>query len=401
MRVRVFGVARGQRPFRVRTQCYPLLASFLMIFIIFTSLFLGALFSSNMVAAASSDEQLWVPESAEISRIVQDVKTEYKEPIRGIYLPSRFIGDEERMSSYMDLARQTEINAFVIDVKDDDGWITYESQLEAPNSYEAIDARMGDLGDLVSRLNEEGIYSIARVVVFKDSKLVQARPDLAVLGAASNTPWIDSSGSYWVDPYERETWDYNIEIAQEVIEKGFDEVQFDYVRFPSDGDMHDVLYPFEDPHREKTQVIHDFLREAHWTILSAGGRSSADIFGMVTTVRNGMGIGQRWEDTVKYCDYISPMVYPSHYGPNIYGLSNPNAAPFETVDYAMRDALKRNRRGDAYLRPWLQDFSWGIHYGRAEVRAQIDATYANEINSWLLWNPAGNYTRDALKPSSE
>ncbi len=342
----------------------------------------------------------WVPSSVEIERAVADVSAYRERTIRGFYLPSNLVADEARMSGYLDLIADTELNAVVIDIKDDRGWITYETELELPREYRAVDARMGDLRELAGKLEAHGIHAIGRLVVFKDDRLAMARPDLTIRQGGSG-PWRDSTGAHWVDPYSREVWDYNSAVGREVIEMGFPEVQLDYVRFPTDGNVRAAEYPHLDGTIHRSRLIADFIKDFHWQVFSAGGLSSIDIFGLVPTVRDDMQLGQQWEEVIEVTDFVSPMVYPSHYGPNIYGLPVPNHAPYETVWHTMRDGLQRWEAGDSLLRPWLQDFSWGYRYGPSEVRGQIRATEEHGIDSWLLWNAAGVYTRDALHPSIE
>ena len=345
--------------------------------------------------AAADVPGWWVPGSAEIERTVQRVSGELERTVKGIYVPIGVAGDSDRMDRLIDLVLATELNAMVIDVKDDNGWIAYRSGLDSVSLYRTQQARLGELQELATRLDELGIYAIARVVVFKDSRLVLARPELAVQHRDGG-PWRDRTGAAWLDPYSREAWQYTIDISVEVAEAGFPEVQFDYVRFPTDGAVSAARYTWAEENTSRADVITAFLEEAQWALAGAGAFSSADVFGLVTTVADDMRIGQNWERVSAVVDYMSPMVYPSHYGPNIYGLPVPNEAPYETVWHAMEDGLERTTSRDALIRPWLQDFSWGHRYGPAEVRAQIDAVHDWGVDSWLLWNAGGVYTREAL-----
>ncbi len=341
-----------------------------------------------------------MPEAVEVRAAVERVETDRARIIRGFYLPSNFVADDSRMNYYFDLIEETELNAVVIDIKDDRGWITYDTDLDLPREYGAVNARLGDLEELADDLRERGIYAIGRLVVFKDDRLAGARPDLTISNAGAG-PWRDSTGAHWVDPYNREVWDYNTSVGVEVIKKGFPEVQLDYVRFPTDGNVRAAEYPHSRDGITRSRLIADFIKDFHWRVFSAGGYSSIDIFGLVPTVRDDMQLGQKWEEVAEVTDYISPMVYPSHYGPNIYGLPVPNEAPYETVWHSMRDGLRRTEPGDAIMRPWLQDFSWGYRYGPEEVRAQIRASEEQGVDSWLLWNAGGVYTRGALKSAIE
>lgn len=347
------------------------------------------------VCAAADASGWWVPGPAEIERTVERVSEKLGRTVRGIYVPIGVAGDSVRMDRLIDLVLTTELNAMVIDVKDDNGWVAYDSRLDSVNRYRTQQARLGELEDLAKRLDELGIYAIARLVVFKDSRLAAARPELAVQHRDGG-PWRDRTGAAWLDPHSREVWQYCIDIAMEAAEAGFPEIQFDYVRFPTDGAVGAARYTLADADSSRADVITAFLQEAQWALAGVGAVSSADVFGLVTTVTDDMRIGQNWERISAVVDFMSPMVYPSHYGPNIYGLPVPNEAPYETVWHAMRDGLDRTTPRDAPIRPWLQDFSWGYRYGPAEVRAQIDAVYDWGVDSWLLWNAGGVYTREAL-----
>ncbi|MFP4201254.1 MAG: putative glycoside hydrolase [Clostridia bacterium] len=342
----------------------------------------------------------WVPGSVEIRAAIEGERESRQQTVRGFYLPASFVGDEARMEHYLEMLDQTELNAVVIDIKDDRGWLTYDSDLPRPREYDAVNPKMGDLADLADMLRERDIYAIGRLVVFKDDRLGMARPDLAIVDSAGN-PWRDRTGAHWMDPYSREVWDYNLAVAEEVIEKGFPEVQLDYVRFPTDGNVRSAEYRSFDEDIPRSRIIANFMKEFHWRVFSAAGRSSVDVFGLIPTTTDDMNMGQQWEEVVEFVDYVSPMVYPSHYGPNIYGLPVPNEAPYETVWHTMRDGLRRMKPGDASIRPWLQDFSWGFRYGSGEVRAQIEASEDHDVGNWLLWNPGGVYTWDALRPPGE
>ncbi len=355
------------------------------------------LISGQSARAVEKHEGWWLPGQSEIQQRVEEMDQQFNHAVRGIYVPTSILRDSESREALFQLIRDTEINSLVIDVKDDNGWITYDSSLTAVKRYGTQDDRLGDLSELASELEDEGIYAIGRLVVFKDSRLPHARPELGIQRRQGGI-WRDALGTGWVDPYNRETWDYNIDIAVEVIEAGFCEVQFDYVRFPTDGQMDSVVLPWEDKRFSQAQVIEGFLRKARWKTAAAGGWISADVFGLVPSVVDDMGMGQNWERIAGVVDYISPMIYPSHYGSNIYGLPVPEADPYSTVWHSLQDGVRRLDDSDGIIRPWLQDFSAAYTYGPAEVRASIEATYDVGLDSWMLWNAWGVYTREALLP---
>lgn len=318
--------------------------------------------------------------------------------VRGIYLTS-YVASIPRYYELVDLIRRTELNAMVIDIKDDHGRLTYESQLPNYLANKAVSGQIKDIGVRLEALHAAGGYAIARIVCFKDSKLATARPDLAIQ-RADGSPWRDSIREAWLNPYKEETWAYIVDVAEEAAKLGFDEIQFDYVRFPSDGRLSEMIIE-TDGVRTRARVIKDFLAYARQRLKPYDVFISADVFGLVTTFVGEGGIGQNWEMLVEELDVISPMMYPSHYGPGNYGIPDPNSAPYATIYARLGDALRRTREGQAVIRPWIQDFSLGYHYGPAEVRAQIQAIYDRGLNQWLLWNAYSRYTEAALLPGRE
>jgi hypothetical protein len=299
------------------------------------------------------------------------------------------------------LLNETELNAVVIDIKDERGEISW-----LPRSREARIAGAGlpkilDPARTIRRLKKAGIYVIGRIVTFQDSMLAEVRPDLAVqdLGGGiwrtAPKPGADK-GLAWLDPYSTEAQDYNIALGVEAIELGFDEIQWDYVRFPTDGDANRIWFRHRDE-RLPHDVIHDFLARARAQIVPRGAYMSTDLFGLVALVSDDLGIGQKLELIARQVDYISLMLYPSHYNKPEYGIPDPEKEPYKTVSLSINDAKRRIQGTGAKLRPWLQDFSLQVPYTPAEVRAQIDAVEDAGINEWLLWNARNDYTEDAVK----
>jgi len=321
-------------------------------------------------------------------------------PVKGIYLTSYSAGNPAKLQELMDLVNRTELNAMVINVKDDWGDITFDWDHPIATAAGAVHSDLGNLKALTAKLKAKGIYSIARVVTFKDAWVPKARPDLAVHSTDGGI-WRDYNGVTWLNPYSKAAWDYVVDIGKAAALGGFDEIQFDYVRFPTDGNLDTILYPGKDD-RPKQQVIADFLGYARKELRPYGVWVSGDVFGLVTSWPDDMGIGQHLEELSHSLDYISPMVYPSHYIPGNLGITNPNAMPYETVHRSLLDAKARLEKegtaGQMIVRPWLQDFSMGYPYGAKEVRAQIQATYDAGYQEWLLWNAANEYTEAALQP---
>jgi hypothetical protein len=318
--------------------------------------------------------------------------------VRGLYLNAWAAGSQARLARLIDTAVRTEINSFVIDVKEG-GEISYRSQVPLARAIGADQAYIRDVRGMLRRLRENGIYPIARIVVFRDPVLAQARPDWAV-HHVDGGEWIDNYGHYWVDSYNRDVWDYNIAIAREAIELGFAEVQWDYVRFPDvpSSYMRTAHWPAQEG-RSKAAAIREFLLYSRAQLRDYGVPVTADVFGLTVSVRNDMGIGQQWEKMVDATDVLLPMVYPSHFARGSYGIAEPNAQPYETVLRAMQHAVNRTRgvANAAGIRPWLQDFTLGQpRYGAEHVRAQIDAVYDAGLTEWILWHPGSNYTVAAL-----
>jgi len=324
------------------------------------------------------------------------------EHVRGLYVNAWAAGSSRRMSELLDVVRDTEINALVIDIKDATGYLSHTSSVPLAREIGANgDRRIPDLPALLDRLEAEGVYPIARIVIVKDPLLAAHRPDLAIRDTAGGT-WVDRKGSVWLNPHVGGVWDYHIDLAREVAEMGFPEIQWDYVRFPdaTRSDLERAVYPGRDG-RSRPEVIRGFLDHARVRLADLPVRTTADVFGVTTTYSQDVGTGQVWEDVIDVVDVALPMVYPSHYFPGSFGYGEPNAYPYEVVRNAVEDAVERsaNVDGAGLTRPWLQDFTLGQPvYAGAEVRAQIEATYDAGVQEWVLWNPGSRYTVAALEP---
>ena len=318
--------------------------------------------------------------------------------VRGIYLNAWAAGSTRKLARLIDVANRTEINTFVIDVKEG-GHVSYRSNVPLARQIGADQPHIRDIRGVLRQLRENGIYPIARIVVFRDATLAEARPDWAVRHV-NGGDWIDHYGHRWVDSYNRDVWDYNIAIAREALELGFSEVQWDYVRFPDvpASLMRTAHWPAQDG-RSKADGIREFLIHSREQLASYGVPLTADVFGLTVSARDDMGIGQLWEKMVDATDVLLPMVYPSHFARGTYGIAAPNARPYDVVRRSMEDAVRRTTGvpGAATIRPWLQDFTLGPpRYGPEHVRAQIDAVYAAGLQEWVLWHPGSNYTEAAL-----
>ncbi len=330
------------------------------------------------------------------------------EGVRGIYISGPVAGDPY-MEKLLTLIDETELNSVVIDVKNDEGILTYRPDSGLALEIGACVRYVEDMPALVAELKEHNIYAIARVVAFKDPVLAKARPELA-LRYQNGSPVGEGGGAAWVNPCDPAVWDYLEEVALGAADLGFDEIQFDYVRFPTGRSMDRVDYGTSGE-VVRTDVIAEFLERITGTLHEKGVRVSADVFGTVITNRtDGALIGQDYVQLAGIVDYICPMVYPSHYASGAFGLDIPDQEPYQAVLSAL-SASKRTLSGQKDgVRAWLQDFTavWvagHIDYGAEELRAQIQAVYDAGYTDWLLWNAKNNYTAEGLlkteKPATD
>jgi hypothetical protein len=322
-------------------------------------------------------------------------------PIKTVYATSWSVSKESYIDYLVDIIKKTEINGVVIDIKDWSGYLAYDTNIPEVEKYGAESLRIKDIESLIEKLKEEKAYLIARITVFQDPILAQARPELAVKKISEpNSLWLDNFGLAWIDPAVKESWDYNIAIAKEAYQLGFDEINFDYIRFPSDGNLLDMDFPEWDRESGKRMVIKDFFQYLRQEL--DGIKISADLFGLATISTDDLGIGQVIEDAFDYFDYVCPMVYPSHYAFGFQEYQNPALYPYEVVNISIEKALKRlmaRENTTAKIRPWLQDFSLGANYDAEMVKAQIKATYdalEEDYAGFMLWNPSNFYTQGAL-----
>jgi hypothetical protein len=307
-------------------------------------------------------------------------------------------GSSKYVTSLLSLADQTEINAIVIDVKDATGYVSYSTDVPLAKQLGLIDKRIPDIDALIATLRQHNITPIARIVCFNDPLLAKKMPSLAVKSKSTGANWKDNKGSMYTNPYNRQVWEYLTELGEDAARHGFREIQFDYVRFPSDGKISDTLYPGADSSKE--DAIAGFLGYARERLEKLGVWVSADVFGLTVHVNDDMGIGQKIEKVAANVDIVCPMVYPSHYYAGSYGIAKPNAAPYDIVSYALQDAKKRLPGTGALVRPWLQDFTLGSPaYGVAQVKDEIKAVEDQGFNEWILWNAGVKYTKGALGPN--
>ena len=343
---------------------------------------------------------------------------------KAIYMTSCVVGTPSFRNELVKLVDETELNSIVIDVKDYSGYLSFVPKDEKLKEFVSKRCMAPDMKEFLEKLHEKDIYVIGRITVFQDPVLTKLRPELAVKKKSDGGTWHDYKGLSFTDPGSKEVWDHHVAIAKEAYSIGFDELNFDYIRFPSDGPMQDIAFAWSG-NREKSEVLKDFFAYLSKELKPVGIILSADLFGMTTTNTDDLNIGQVLEKAEPYFDYISPMVYPSHYPPSFMGFGNPNKYPYEVVKYSMDEAVKRliatttlvalrgaepisttttpflyrkKATDPLKLRPWLQDFDYGGNYDIAEVKAQMKAVYDAGLTSWMLWAPSNRYTRGALLP---
>lgn len=306
----------------------------------------------------------------------------------GVYCTA-WIAGSKRMEDLIQFVKSTHSNAIVIDMKDDLGMLSYQSSVPLAQEIGSTSKRISNLKTLIARLKQEKIYLIARQVVFKDPLLATKHTEIAVKNKNGGL-WHDRKGMIWVDPNCEKVWKYNLDISKEIIGMGFDEIQYDYVRFLSDGKISQAVYPYSKGDK-KEDVIRNFLLYAKKDINALGVPLAADIFGLVLTFPHDNNIGQKLEKICEGVDIICPMVYPSHYPRGTFDIPVPDLKPYETINFAMKDGLKRVPLTKVKYRPWIQDFNLGSKYGREQVQAQIKSLKDNGVDEYLIWNPSNKY----------
>jgi hypothetical protein len=365
------------------------------------------------------------------------------EQVKAIYMTACVAGTSEFRQKLVKLAQETEVNSIVIDVKDYSGTISFPPQsAKWKPAWESAKCGTPEMKELVQMLHDNKIFVIARVTVFQDPFYAPQHPELAVLRSDGVTVWTDHKGLSFIDVASRPYWDHIIELSTEVYNLGFDEINFDYVRYPSDGNMSDTYFAqsrageygmdkqanleaFFKYLNEKLDEESRFAAVLHENTGRASSTpwTSVDLFGMTTTNFDDLSIGQVQDRAAPYFDFVAPMVYPSHYPMNYLDLGNPNDYPYKVVYHAMKSGVDRMKSATtpmqgflherigtstpavykkptydgARLRTWIQDFDYGGDYDAADVRAQIQASYDAGVNSWMIWAPSNIYTRGALE----
>ena len=313
--------------------------------------------------------------------------------VRALYVNRFAAQSSARMRHLVGLADSTEINALVVDMKDEFG-LNYQSENPAFAANAGSMNKVRNVRALVDTMRAHGILPIARIVVFKDSVTARVHPEWTIR-RPDGSVWRDHKGLAWVDPHHRALWDYNIGVAEELVRLGFGEIQFDYIRFPEPyASLPRQVFP-ADRGQKKPDAIAEFLRTANARLDKLDVRTTADVFGLTTTVNGPLEVAQSWEKLAPVTDVLLPMVYPSHYPRGSLGVARPNAEPYRVVNIAISRARERNEalgvRGEA-VRPYLQAFSLGQpNYGAEELRQQKQAVYDAGYDGWVLWHPGSKF----------
>lgn len=349
----------------------------------------------------------------------EPIYIETPDSVKTIYMTSCVVGTPSFREDLVEIIETTEVNSVIIDIKDFSGGISFNTDNPVLKPYISNRCGAPDMREFIRSLNDKGIYVIGRITVFQDPLYSVDHPEIAVQKASDRSIWSDNKGIHFLDAGAKEFWNYILELSLESYEMGFDELNFDYIRFPSDGPMKDIYYPVShkivdsNPETGKAEVIKSFFEFLHQELREKRNIPiSADLFGMTATNKDDLNIGQILEYTLPYFDYVVPMVYPSHYPKNFNGWSNPNEHVYEVVNFSMGTAYQRaedysratttpggirERVSGKQLRTWIQDFDYGGNYGVKEVRAQIQASYDAGVNSWMIWAPSNRYTVGALE----
>ena len=377
--------------------------------IVFPSIVVGIIlgilgvWASRYLPANSTDYSANVIQAVKAADSPVFVVTHIDTPssVKAVYMSSWAAGSKRFRDEIFKLIDSTEINSVVIDIKDYTGRISFLVDDPFLKSIGAGESRIPDIKEFLGQLHAKRVYVIGRISSFQDSYLINVHPEWAVKTSTGKV-WQDFKGVKWLDAGAQPVWDYLIAIGKQSYSVGFDELNFDYIRFPSDGDLSDIVYSW-DQGKTRQEVLRSFFIYLREKFAGTDIPLSADFFGITTSMDDDLGIGQIIEDALTYFDYVSPMVYPSHFGHGFIGIEKPATKPYEVVRYSMDRAVSRALAASttpSKLRPWLQAFDLGAIYTPDMVRTQMQATYDAGLNSWMLWNAASVYDAQALLPKN-
>ncbi len=369
--------------------------------------------TSESVATAASVAAVPEPEKPLVTHVTTP------KPVKAVYMSSWVAASPAPYKRVIDLIETTEVNAVVIDIKDATGKVSFLVDDPIIANTKSPENRIKNVREFINTLHAKNIYVIGRISTFQDDYLAKVKPEWALKRKSDGSVWKDKKGLPFLDPANPEVAEYLIALGRISYYLGFDEINYDYIRYPSDGNVKDINYQLSEG-RTRADNLTAFAEKLHTELKKEPGLiMSADVFGLTTTEKTDMGIGQVFERLLPYFDYIAPMIYPSHYANGEYGIKNPSASPYETITKALAGAKKKttemaaknavpNADGTmpntdaeaaalyAKVRPWLQDFSIrGTTYDAAKIIAQKKATYDAGLDSWMMWDPANKYTAEA------
>ncbi len=331
-------------------------------------------------------------------------------PVKAVYMSSWVAASPKPYQHVLELIEKTEINAVVLDIKDATGRISFLTDESLVQQTGSPENRIKDIVGLIQQLHAKNIYVIGRISTFQDPYLTKVKPGWAITRKSDGTVWKDRKGLSFLDPANTDVWEYTRALAQASYNVGFDEINFDYIRYPSDGNVKDINYKLAEgqTRADNMEKFYAFLyQRLH---IESSIPISADLFGLTTSEKTDMGIGQILERALPYFNFIGPMVYPSHYAKGEYGVAKPAENPYTIVLRAMQDAEKKitalkndpnlpqefkDRVSFQQIRPWIQDFDMGAIYDKEKVQAQMKAVYDSGLTSWMMWDPSNKYTPEA------
>ncbi len=339
--------------------------------------------------------------------VVEVMDTRVPVKVKGIYVTSSIAGSD-MLEDLISMVDKTEINTMVIDIKDDHGKITYKMESALAKEIGATTNTIRNIEDLITKLKDKNIYLIARIVAFKDPYLADKRKDLAIRNKDGSL-YLDNNGEGWVNPYNRKVWKYLVEVASQAAAIGFDEIQFDYIRFSTGNGIAKADFGKDAKDKTKEEIILEFTKYAYENLKPLGVYVSADVYGTIISSNIDAGlVGQNYVEMAKYLDYICPMIYPSHYGEGNYGIKYPDLEPYNIISKALTASKEKleqipEQEHKAIVRPWLQDFTatWikpHMKYGAKELQEQIRGVTETGYEEWLLWNAGCKYSEDGLLP---